>query len=68
MAYTRQAVEALRLAHKNKLAPIDPKGVIRAAPMATQQLCNAAKAQLIQVYKESKSPNFDLYSECLRAR
>jgi hypothetical protein len=31
MAYTRQAVEALRLAHKNKLAPIDPKGVIRAA-------------------------------------
>ena len=37
-------------------------------PMATQQLCNAAKAQLIQVYKESKSPNFDLYAECLRAR
>jgi AcrR family transcriptional regulator len=31
MAYTRQAVEALRLAHKNKLAPIDPKEVIRAA-------------------------------------
>ena len=31
MAYTRQAVEALRLAHENKLAPIDPKGVIRAA-------------------------------------
>jgi hypothetical protein len=31
MAYTRQAVEALRLAHENKLAPIDPKEVIRAA-------------------------------------
>ena len=30
-AYTRQAVEALRLAHENKLAPIDPKEVIRAA-------------------------------------
>jgi hypothetical protein len=30
-AYTRQAFEALRLAHENKLAPIDPKEVIRAA-------------------------------------
>src|SRR6202451_586748 len=31
MAYTRQAVKALRLALENKLAPIDPKEVIRAA-------------------------------------
>ena len=31
MAYTRQGVKALRLAHENKLAPIDPKEVIRAA-------------------------------------
>ena len=30
-AYTWQAGEALRLAHENKLAPIDPKEVIRAA-------------------------------------
>jgi hypothetical protein len=30
-AYTRQTGEALRLAHENKLAPIDPKEVIRAA-------------------------------------
>ena len=30
-AYTLQAGEALRLAHENKLAPIDPKEVIRAA-------------------------------------
>jgi hypothetical protein len=37
-------------------------------PMATQQLCNAAKAQLIQAYKETQSPNFVLYAECLQAR
>jgi hypothetical protein len=37
-------------------------------PMATQQLCNAAKAQLIQAYQEAKSPNFNLYAECLQAR
>jgi hypothetical protein len=37
-------------------------------PMATQQLCNAAKAQLIQAYKETQSPNFMLYAECLQAR
>ena len=30
-SYTRQTGEALRLAHENKLAPIDPKEVIRAA-------------------------------------
>jgi hypothetical protein len=37
-------------------------------PMATQQLCDAAKAQLIQAYKETQSPNFVLYAECLQAR
>jgi hypothetical protein len=37
-------------------------------PIATQQLCDAAKAQLIQAYKETKSPNFVLYAECLRTR
>jgi hypothetical protein len=37
-------------------------------PMATQQLCNAAKAQLIQAYKQTNSPNFILYAECLQAR
>jgi hypothetical protein len=37
-------------------------------PMATQQLCNAAKAQLLQTYKEARSPNFIFYAECLRAR
>jgi hypothetical protein len=30
-AYTWQAGEALRLAHENKLAPVDPKELIRAA-------------------------------------
>jgi hypothetical protein len=33
-------------------------------PMAAQQLCNAGKAQLIQAYEETKSPNFNLYAEC----
>jgi hypothetical protein len=37
-------------------------------PIATQQLCNAAKAQLIEAYKETRSPNFILYAECLKAR
>ena len=37
-------------------------------PMATEQLCNAAKAQLIQAYKQTNSPNFLLYAECLQAR
>ncbi len=37
-------------------------------PMATQQLCSAAKAQLMQTYKEARSPNFILYAECLQAR
>jgi hypothetical protein len=37
-------------------------------PIANQQLCNAAKTQLIQAYKETKSPNFILYAECLQAR
>jgi transposase len=27
-----------------------------------------AKAQLIQAYKDSRSPNFILYAECLQAR
>ena len=37
-AYTLQAGEALRLAHENKLAPIDPKEVIRAANAARPHL------------------------------
>jgi hypothetical protein len=37
-------------------------------PIATQQLCNAAKAQMIEAYKEARSPNFILYAECLKAR
>jgi hypothetical protein len=37
-------------------------------PMATQQLCYAAKAQLLQAYKEAQSPNFNFYAECLQAR
>ena len=37
-------------------------------PMATQQLCNVAKAQLIEAYKGTNSPNFILYAECLQVR
>jgi hypothetical protein len=37
-------------------------------PMATEQLCEAAKAQLIQALKETNSPNYLLYAQCLRSR
>ena len=37
-------------------------------PMATQQLCNAAKAQLIEAYKATNGLNFILYAECLQVR
>jgi hypothetical protein len=37
-------------------------------PIATQHLCDAAKAQLIDAYKDTQSPNFKLYAECLQVR
>ena len=37
-------------------------------PMATEELCNAAKAKLIQAHKQKQSPNFLMIGECLRAR
>jgi hypothetical protein len=39
-----------------------------AVPMATEQLCNAAKTKLIQAYKQRESPNFVIVVECLQAR
>jgi hypothetical protein len=37
-------------------------------PMATEELCNSAKAQLIQAYKATQGPNFLVIGECLRVR
>jgi hypothetical protein len=37
-------------------------------PMATLQLCNAAKAKLTEAYKTTQSPNFMFIGECLQAR
>jgi hypothetical protein len=41
-AYTRQAGEALRLAHENKLAPLDPKEVPAAKAEITETHVKAA--------------------------
>jgi hypothetical protein len=37
-----------------------------AVPMATEQLCNAAKEKLTQAYQKTQTPNFGLVAECLR--
>ena len=39
-----------------------------AVPMATEQLCNAAKEKLIQAYRKTQTPNYLLVTECLQAR
>jgi hypothetical protein len=39
-----------------------------AVPMATEQLCNAAKEKLTQAYRNTQTPNYALVAECLRAR
>jgi hypothetical protein len=39
-----------------------------AVPMATEQLCNAAKAKLTQAYQKTQGPNYVLVTECLQAR
>ena len=39
-----------------------------AVPMATEQLCNAAKEKLTEAYLKTQTPNFGLVAECLRAR
>jgi hypothetical protein len=39
-----------------------------AVPMATEQLCNAAKEKLTQAYRNTQSPNYVLVTECLQAR
>jgi hypothetical protein len=36
--------------------------------MATEQLCNAAKAKLTQAYQKTQSVNYVLVTECLQAR
>lgn len=37
-------------------------------PMATEQLCNAAKEKLTEAYQKTQTPNYGLVAECLRAR
>ena len=37
-------------------------------PMATEQLCNAAKAKLTQAYQKTQTPNWVLVTECLQAQ
>ena len=39
-----------------------------AVPMATEQLCNAAKEKLTQAYRNTQTPNYALLAECLKAR
>ena len=37
-------------------------------PVATEQLCNAARAKLLDTYKRSQAANFMFISECLQVR
>ena len=39
-----------------------------AVPMASQQLCTAARDKLAEAYKKVQSPNFAFIGECLQAR
>jgi hypothetical protein len=39
-----------------------------AVPMATEQLCNAAKEKLTRAYRKTQTPNYLLVTECLQAR
>jgi hypothetical protein len=36
-------------------------------PVATLQLCNAAKDKLTEAYKQTQSPNFLFIGECLQS-
>ena len=51
------------------MSPTDSKAVTTTTvPMATAQLCNAAKSKLSEAYKATQSPNFLFVGECLQAR
>jgi hypothetical protein len=51
------------------MSPTDNKAVTTTTvPMASVQLCNAAKAKLSEAYKTTQSPNFLFVGECLQAR
>jgi hypothetical protein len=39
-----------------------------AVPMATEQLCNAAKEKLTQAYRNTQTANYALVAECLQAQ
>jgi len=51
------------------MSPTDNKAVTTTTvPMASVQLCIAAKAKLSEAYKTTQSPNFLFVGECLQAR
>ena len=50
------------------LSPTDKAVTTTTVPMASVQLCNAAKAKLSEAYKATQSPNFLFVGECLQAR
>lgn len=37
-------------------------------PMATEKLCDEAKAKLMEAYKKTQPENFFVVGECLRVR
>ena len=37
-------------------------------PVATEQICNAARTKLADIYKKSQSANFMFLSECIQVR
>jgi hypothetical protein len=37
-------------------------------PMATEELCNAAKDKLVRAYQQTQSPNYVILGESLRAK
>ena len=37
-------------------------------PVATEQLCNAARSKLADTYKKSQAANFAFISECIQVR
>jgi hypothetical protein len=41
---------------------------VTTVPIATEVLCNAARAKVIQAYKQTQSPDFLIVGECLQAR
>jgi ParB/RepB/Spo0J family partition protein len=63
-AYTRQAGEALRLAHNNKLAPANPRARIRAAKSEITKTHVEAAREVAQAWDRLATQLEQLISEC----